>query len=383
MPPGAQSPPAAGSSTTGGTVVPPVVLAASNIPSAGQGLVRTLPADSGAASPAGTISTGGAGRTGRAPQRTPAVPAPPPPAAAVRPVAVVADSEIDRLLTEAWGLIERGDYEPARTRLEKARKRSHDDMRRLQPGAARRAGRAGLARGRETLRGLSPPRPEMRRRAQQSGNRRNAQPPSDRRDEALEGDPRSRRGHGRRSAEPRPRPPPDQRGANAQNAAVIKAADELYAQAAIAAAATWQSQVGFRVMPLPVPNGPYIGFTKHAWRMNDSSWSGPQAVSGKSKPASAATSNPAATYPAVTYPEVTYPTPMPPGALLSGVRTPGRRSADAAGPASATHERLSRPGHVSRHGWYPCGKHIPARRSGRRSPGAAARVSPDFSIVGD
>jgi transposase-like protein len=306
---------------------PTVVLAASNIP------------------------TGGAGQTGRVEQRPTAVP--PPPTPAVRPVTIVADSQLAQLLTEAWGLIERGDYEPARARLEKARKRSHDDMRAdfslgLLDALVTRDWLVAEKRFEACLRRDPTCVAVLNNLAiAETHNRR----PTD--------------------AVKRWRAILDRNAATAEvvqnlgrvrhlikegqmpkNAAVIKAVDELYAQAAIAAAATWQSQVGFRVMPLPLPNGQYVGFTKQAWRMNDLSWSGPQASPGRSKPPPAASAGPAATYPAVTYPEAAYPTPMPPGALY---------------PASSVYNgSLQQPMNIyGGPGAYPAGAPAPAAVPGR------------------
>jgi Flp pilus assembly protein TadD len=47
----------------------------------------------------------------------------------VRPIAVVEDPEIERLMVEAWGLIHRGDYGPSRLRLKEAQRVSRDDPR--------------------------------------------------------------------------------------------------------------------------------------------------------------------------------------------------------------------------------------------------------------
>jgi hypothetical protein len=47
----------------------------------------------------------------------------------VKPLAVSASPEVERLLNEAWGLIERGDLGPGRTRLLAARKADQNDLR--------------------------------------------------------------------------------------------------------------------------------------------------------------------------------------------------------------------------------------------------------------
>ncbi len=52
-----------------------------------------------------------------------------PPRSVVKAIAVVEDPEIERLVAEAWGLIERGDHAPGRSRLLEARKRSQGDPR--------------------------------------------------------------------------------------------------------------------------------------------------------------------------------------------------------------------------------------------------------------
>jgi hypothetical protein len=46
-----------------------------------------------------------------------------------KPVAIVKDPELERLLSEAWGLIGRGDHEPGRQRLQEARRQYRDDPR--------------------------------------------------------------------------------------------------------------------------------------------------------------------------------------------------------------------------------------------------------------
>jgi len=58
----------------------------------------------------------------------PGVPAQPA-SSSVKPMATVADPELERLLAEAWGLIERGDYEPGSSKLLEARRRNRDDPR--------------------------------------------------------------------------------------------------------------------------------------------------------------------------------------------------------------------------------------------------------------
>jgi hypothetical protein len=50
-------------------------------------------------------------------------------AASMKPIEVAADAETDRLVGEAWGLIDRGDYDLGRSRLLKARERSRTDPR--------------------------------------------------------------------------------------------------------------------------------------------------------------------------------------------------------------------------------------------------------------
>ena len=47
----------------------------------------------------------------------------------MRPITVVDDPEIGRLLDEAWGLFDRGDYGPGRLRLAEAQKISREDPR--------------------------------------------------------------------------------------------------------------------------------------------------------------------------------------------------------------------------------------------------------------
>lgn len=49
----------------------------------------------------------------------------------VRPADIVADPDIDRLIAEAWGLFNRGDYGPGQLRLNEARRLNRDDPRAL------------------------------------------------------------------------------------------------------------------------------------------------------------------------------------------------------------------------------------------------------------
>ena len=248
-PPGAHSPPAPGSLATGGAVALPSRWLRATFPPQDRGWSALCRPGAGAASPAGAVD-----RRGRADGQGPTADTGPSRAAATgggRQTGGGRGRQRDRpAAADAWGLIDRGDYEPARTRLEKARKRSHDDMRADFSLGLLTRWSWGLARGRERF---------------EAGLRRDPKCVAvlnnlaiaelhDRRPtdamKALEGD-------------------LDQDAATAdvvQNLGRVRhllkegrcperrgdqGGRRTVREAAIAAAATWQSQVGFRVMPLP------------------------------------------------------------------------------------------------------------------------------------
>lgn len=241
----------------------------------------------------------------------------PSPASLVKPIAIVDDPEIERLLDEAWGLIERGDYEPGRSRLEKARKKNRDDP------------RANFSLG--LLAGLI------------QGDWGDAEK---RFSDCLRRDPENVPSlnnlaiallHNTRNMEAAKRWKVivEKRAATAEvvqnlgrarflikqgeirkNTALLKLLDELYTEAAVATAQTSRPEAGFSLMALRLPDGRSVG------------WSNPRTkvIMVDISPLSKAKSDPnASAVPRPTWPHATVPSRGVPisGTLIPGPVAPG------------------------------------------------------------
>lgn len=202
----------------------------------------------------------------------------------VKPAVVVADRDLEQLLTEAWGLIERGDYEPGRARLEKARKRNRDDPRAEFSlglldglvsgdwGAAEKHFEASLHRDPKNV-------PSLNNLAiAQLHNKRETEAVKHWKaivdQQAATGEVVQNLGRVRQLVK---------EGAIRKNAALVKSVEELYAKAAIATALSAQPQGNFRAMAMQLPDGRCVGW-HNMRKMEDSTPIAVATASARQKP---------------------------------------------------------------------------------------------------
>jgi hypothetical protein len=249
-----------------------------------------------------------------------------PPRSVVKAIAVVADPELDRLVGEAWGLIERGDYDPGRSRLLEARKRGRGDPRAdfslgLLDGLIDRDWAAAEKRFAECVRCDPTNVPSLNNLAiAQVHNKREMQAVKqwktivDQR--AATPDVVQNLGRVRALLK---------EGKIRSTASLVKSLDDLYTEAAVATSWSFRPQGGFSVMALQLPDGRTVGWAdvrKMEYGVSSS------AAPAGSRPAGSASSVPT---PGTQVPGNSRPGPVGPGPIDPRMRFFGPYPAGAAG----------------------------------------------------
>lgn len=182
------------------------------------------------------------------------------PRSQVKPIAILADVELERLLTEAWGLIERGDVEPGRSKLLDARKAGRGDPRAdfslgLLDGLSHDDWASAEKRFAECVRCDPTNVPSLNNLAiAQWHNRHEVQ--------AVK--------HWKTIVEQHAATPEvvqnlgrvrylAKQGKARVTGALVKSLDDLYTEAAVATSWSFQAQTGFRVMALQLADGRSVG----------------------------------------------------------------------------------------------------------------------------
>jgi hypothetical protein len=185
-----------------------------------------------------------------------------PATATVGPIAVAADPQLDRLLTEAWGLIERGDHGPGRSRLLQAQRLAGDDPRAdfslgLLDGILESNWNAAERHFAECVRRVPASVPSLNNLAiAQVLNRHETQ--AARRWQMIVG---------QKAATPEVVQSIGyvrsllQDGTLRPNRALLKTFDDIYTEAAVAALYSARPQDGFQFMPLLLSDGRAIGWS--------------------------------------------------------------------------------------------------------------------------
>ncbi len=203
----------------------------------------------------------------------------------VKPLAVSASPEVERLLDEAWGLIERGDVGPGRSRLLAARKADQDDLRAdfslglldaLDKHDWDSAGKHFadcLRRDREnipTLNNLAIVLVQSNREAEAAKHWKAILG-----QQAATAELVQNVGIVRHLME---------EGMIRKNNSLSKTLEHLYTEAAVATAQTCQPQAGFRFMGLALADGRFVGFT-NAKKMQLAAWTPAPAAPESGRPA--------------------------------------------------------------------------------------------------
>ena len=231
------------------------------------------------------------------------------PRSQVKPIAIIADAELERLLTEAWGLIERGAVEPGRSKLLDARKAGRGDPRAdfslgLLDGLSHHDWASAEKKFVECVRCDPTNVPSLNNLAiAQWQNRHEVQ--------AVK--------HWKTIVEQHAATPEVvqnlgrvrhlvKQGKARVTSALVKSLDELYTDAAVAASWSFQAQAGFRVMALQLADGRSVG------------WSDVRKMDYTPPPTAAesAASRPTASPPNTPYPGAAVPGAYGPGAFPRG-----------------------------------------------------------------
>jgi hypothetical protein len=240
-----------------------------------------------------------------------------------KPITVVANPKLEQLLSEAWGLIERGDYEPGRFRLLEARKVNREDPRidfslGLLDGLINHDWLSAEKRFADCVRRYPENVPMLNNLAiAQLHNRREME--AVKRWKAIvdmnaaNAEVVQNLGRARQLLE---------QGVIRRTASLVKALDELYTDAAVATSQSFQGKSGFIVMSMQLADGRIVGWV-NARKMEDSSPFGNVAGTSRATPSQAVmpmqaqpvpdTAKPGSTATGTNDPRVRYPSQYPAG----------------------------------------------------------------------